>query len=73
MNTLIICLIIGAIISCICSFVVGYCLGYGARVREEQAAYRDARIRSALKHWHGHTTRRGHTILSPDVVECGIH
>ena len=73
MNTLIICLIIGAIFACISSFFVGYGFGYGARIREEQAAYRDKRIRSALRHWHGHTTRRGHTILSPDVVEGGIH
>jgi hypothetical protein len=54
------------------AFLAGAVFGYGMRVREEQDAYRDERIRSALKHWHGHTTHKGCTIFSPDVVEGGI-
>lgn len=54
------------------SFITGAVVGYGMRVHEEQDAYRDERIRSALKHWHGHTTHKGYTIFSPDVVEGGI-
>ena len=54
------------------AFLAGVVYGYGIRVREEQDAYRDERIRSALKHWHGHTTHKGCTIFSPDVVEGGI-
>jgi hypothetical protein len=53
------------------AFLAGGVYGYGIRVREEQDAYRDERIRSALKHWHGHTTHKGCTIFSPDVVEGG--
>lgn len=49
------------------AFISGAVVGYGMRVREEQDAYRDERIRSALKHWHGHVSHRGHTIVSPDV------
>lgn len=54
------------------AFLAGVVFGYGMRVREELDAYRDERIRSALKHWHGHTTHKGCTIFSPDVVEGGI-
>lgn len=54
------------------AFLAGVVCGYDNRVREEQAAYRDERIRSALKHWHGHTSHKGYTIFSPDVVEGGI-
>lgn len=53
------------------AFLAGAVLGYGMRVREEQDAYRDERIRSALKHWHGHTSHKGHVIVSPDVEEGG--
>ena len=54
------------------AFIAGGVFGYGIRVSEEQAAYRDERIRSALKHWHGHTSHKGCTIFSPDVREGGI-
>lgn len=54
------------------SFIAGAVVGYGMRAREEQEAYRDERIRSALKHWHGHTSHKGYTIFSPDVKEGGI-
>lgn len=56
----------------IVAFLAGGVFGYGIRVREEQSAYRDERIRTALKHWHGHTSHRGCTIFSPDVVEGGV-
>lgn len=48
-------------------FYVGYALGYAARIHEEREAWKNERIRSALKHWHGYTTRRGHTIVAPDM------
>ena len=54
------------------AFLAGGVFGYGMRVREEQDAYRDERIRSALKHWHGRTSHRGCTIFSPDVKEGGV-
>ena len=59
-------------IAIVAAFLAGGVFGYGIRVREEEAAYRDERIRSALKHWHGHTSHKGYTIFSPDVVEGGI-
>ena len=65
-------IIVAVLIASAIAFLAGGVWGYGLRVREEQAAYRDERIRSALKHWHGHTSHRGHTIFSPDVVEGGI-
>ena len=65
-------IIVIIIIAAVVAFLAGGVFGYGARVREEQDAYRDERIRSALKHWHGHTSHRGHTIFSPDVREGGI-
>lgn len=58
-------------VAIVVAFLVGGIFGYGIRVREEQAAYRDERIRSALKHWHGHTSHKGCTIVSPDVEEGG--
>lgn len=60
------------VISIVLVFLAGCVYGYGARVREELDAYRDERIRSALKHWHGHTSHRGCTIFSPEVKEGGI-
>lgn len=59
-------------IATVVAFLAGAVCGYGMRVREEQDAYRDERIRSALKHWHGHTSHKGCTIFSPDVKEGGI-
>lgn len=54
------------------AFIAGGVFGYGIRVSEEKAVYRDERIRSALKHWHGHTSHKGYTIFSPEVREGGI-
>ena len=67
-SSVIIAVVVGAI-GPVVTFFVGYAIGYGSRIREEQAASRNERIRSALRHWHGCTTRRGHTIVSPDVLE----
>lgn len=64
--------IVAVLLVGVVAFFAGVVVGYGMRVREEQDAYRDERIRSALKHWHGHTTHKGCTIFSPDVVEGGI-
>lgn len=58
-------------IAIVVAFLAGGVFGYGIRVREERAAYRNERIRSALKHWHGHTSHRGYTFFSPDVKEGG--
>ena len=60
------------ILAGVVAFIAGVVFGYGMRVREEQDAYRDERIRSALKLRHGHTSHRRCTIFSPDVVEGGI-
>ena len=65
-------IIVVVIAAFVVAFLVGAVWGYGIRVREEQSAYRAERIRSAPKHWHGHTSHRGCTIFSPDVVEGGI-
>lgn len=72
MSVAVIIAIVIALIASVVAFLAGAVLGYGMRVREEQDAYRDERIRSALKHWHGHTTHKGCTIFSPDVKEGGI-
>jgi hypothetical protein len=71
MSATVIAAVAGVAIGSVVAFFVGYALGYGARIREEQAASRDERIRSALRHWHGCTTHRGHTIVSPDMPETG--
>ena len=63
--------IVVAFFACVIAFFAGAVFGYGIRVREELDKYRDERIRSALKHWHGHTSHKGYTIVSPDVKEGG--
>lgn len=67
-------MIVGVIIAIaiVVAFLAGGVFGYGIRVHEEETAYKDERIRAALKHWHGHTSHKGYTIFSPDVKEGGI-
>ena len=64
--------IVAVLLVGVVAFIVGSVFGYETRVREEQDAYRDERIRSALKHQYGHTSHKGCTIFSPDVKEGGI-
>jgi len=63
--------IVVAFFACVIAFFAGAVIGYGIRVREERDRYRDERIRSVLKHWHGRTSHRGYTFVSPDVEEGG--
>lgn len=67
-------MILGVIIAIaiVVAFLAGIVFGYGIRVHEEETAYKDECIRAALKRWHGHTTHKGYTILSPDIKEGGI-
>ena len=56
---------LGCIVLAIVIFVLGFKTGYNAC---EEAQRRDAeqrRIGACLEHWHGHTTHKGHTIVSP--------
>lgn len=71
-NTIVAIAIVAVFLVGTVAFVAGAVFGYGTRVREEHDAYKDKRIRPALKHWHGHTSHKGCTIFSPDVVEGGI-
>ena len=71
MNTLIICLI--AVVVAIVIFVLGFKTGYEACETNERKMAEQRRIGAALEHWHGQTSHRGHTILSPVRVEGGIH
>lgn len=63
--------VIAGAVGSVVAFFVGYAWGYAARIHEERKAYRNERIRSALRHWHGYTSHRGHTIVSPDMLEPG--
>lgn len=64
--------VVVAFLMVVVTFIVGAVVGYGVRAHEEQNTHKDERIGSALKHWHGHTSHKGCTIFSPDVVEGGI-
>lgn len=64
--------IVAVLLVGVVAFIAGAVVGYGMRVCEEQDAYRDERIRSALKHWHGRTSHKGCAIFSPDAKEGGI-
>ena len=73
MSTLTICLIIAVVVAAIVFFVIGFNVGWNACETNERKMAEQRRIGAALEHWHGHTTHKGGTILSPVRVEGGIH
>lgn len=72
MSVAVIIVVVIIAIATVVAFLAGAVLGYGMRVRTEQDAYMDERIRNALKHWHGHTSHKGYSIFSQDVKEGGV-
>lgn len=57
-------LVIAATIA-VAALVLGFKMGYNARQEEERRECEQRRIGAAMEHWHGHTSHRGHTIVSP--------
>ena len=62
-----------AVAAAIVIFVVGFSTGYSAREADERKMAEQRRIGAVMEHWHGHTTHKGGTIISPARVEGGIH
>lgn len=52
-------------VTIIVSLVIGFKMGYNARQEEERKECEQRRIGAMMAHWHGHTSHRGHTIVSP--------
>lgn len=46
-------------------FVIGFAVGFNACQERERMMDGQRRIGAALEHWHGHTTHKGRTIISP--------
>ena len=58
-------LTLGITVAIVASVVLGYKIGYATRQKEERREYEQRKIGAAMAHWHGHTTHRGGTIVSP--------
>ena len=61
-----------AVVVAIVIFIVGFNVGYGACEANERKMAEQRRIGAVMEHWHGHTTHKGGTIISPARVEGGI-
>lgn len=61
------------VVTVVAALVLGFKMGYNARQKEEHREGEQRRIGAMMAHWHGHTSHRGHTIVSPlhDVEETG--
>lgn len=58
-------LTLGITVAIVASVVLGYKMGYAARLKEERREYEQRKIGAVMAHWHGHTSHRGNTIVSP--------
>jgi hypothetical protein len=63
---------LGCVVAAIVIFAVGFNTGYNACETNERKMEEQRRIGAAMEHWHGHTTHKGGTILSPVRVAGGI-
>ena len=56
---------LGCVVGAIGVFVIGFRTGYNACQDDERKMAEQRRIGAVMEHWHGHTTHKGHTIVSP--------
>lgn len=65
-------LTLAAVVGALAIYAFGFRTGYNACQEAERKADMQRRIGAAMEHWHGHTTHKGGTILSPVRVAGGI-